>query len=143
VSGYRLNNLSGNSKEWTYDFGNAQRYTIRSSPVISSGYVWVTVHDSVADADTIWRFTLSSTSDGDPQIAANVPETYASPIVVGEDIWTVSYDPLVAKIAAAGANGENYWSQLKFDKAKAGNNTADEEVLVPGSSGGCFISTIK
>jgi hypothetical protein len=145
LTGYQINNLSGNSKEWTYDFGASSRYTIDSTPVISGGYVWVTVTETIGNSttSTIWRFTISDTYDGSPLIVANLRQTLASPIVVGNSIWTTSYDPLVEKIVAGGAAGENYWPQFKFNKAKTGNNTADEDDVVPGSGGGCFISTIK
>jgi hypothetical protein len=143
LTGYQINNLSGNSKEWTYDFGSSSRYTIDSTPAISGGYVWVTVNDSQTGTATLWRLTLASTSNGAPLMVSNLPRTFASPIVVGNSIWSASYDPLVQKIVAGGAAGENNWPQFKFNKAKTGANTADEDDVVPGSGGGCFISTIK
>jgi hypothetical protein len=143
LTGYQINNLSGNSKEWTYNISPASRYTIDSTPAISGGYVWVTVNDALTGTATLWRFTLTDTYDGSPLIVANLPQTFASPAIVGNSIWSASYDPLVEKIVAGGAAGENNWPQFKFNKAKTGSNTAEEEFVDPGSSGGCFISTIK
>ena len=142
-----VNNVStGVSKEWEYSFG-ANR-SIWATPVISNGYVWVTVNDLSAgvNAATTFRFTLSNTYDGNPQtVKAHGKLVYASPIVVSNDLWTVTYSPVVEKISQASfARGYNYWTQFKFDAAKTGHNTQpDETTPIAGSSGGCFISTIK
>jgi hypothetical protein len=144
VTAYRLDNLSGNSKEWTFDFGAPR--SIWATPVISNGYVWVTVNDTAAGNATTYRFTLSDTYDGNPQIVkAHGNLIYASPIIVGNDLWTVTYNPLAEKTAQTDfAEGANWWTQFKFDAAKTGDNTVEAAApYTPGSSGGCFISTIK
>ena len=153
VTGFNLNTLSGNSKEWAYDFGANK--SIWATPVISgsgtTNYVWITVNDTVAQAATTYRFTLNDTFNGDPQIVRTHGKlVYASPIVVDTNLWTVTYNPTVEKLTATGASGVTYWPQFKFDKGKTGANLftastteAEAATAVPGSSGGCFISTIK
>lgn len=146
VTGYRLNTLSGSSKQWTFNFGNNARYQINSTPAISNGYVWVTVNDLVVNSATTYRLTLNSTYDGAPQVVANHGKlVYASPIIVNGNLWTATYDPMVAKYTASGANGFGYWPQFKFDAAKTGANTQPAVAAVPDDDddSGCFISTIK
>jgi hypothetical protein len=143
VTGYNLETLSGNSKEWTFDFGANK--SIWATPVISNGYVWVNVQDTILNTTTTYRFTLSDDYDGDPLIVrVDGKLMYSSPAIVDTDLWTVTYNPVVEKATAVGASAANNFPQFKFDKAKAGANTlVTEAVAVPGSSGGCFISTIK
>ena len=164
VTNYLLDNLSGNSKQWTYDFGN--NASIWATPVISgdasgdsgaSTFVWVTVNDTVASSSSTYRFDLTDETDGDPTlVSAHGKLVYASPIVVDTDVWTITWNPTVEKHDANGsASGATYWPQHKFGPEKAGANvftastTADaaaEDTNVAdagGSSGGCFISTIK
>jgi hypothetical protein len=143
VTGYNLETLSGNSKEWTFDFGANK--SIWATPVISNGYVWVNVQDTILNTTTTYRFTLSDDYDGDPLIVrVDGKLVYASPAIVDTDLWTVTYNPVVEKATAVGASAANNFPQFKFDKAKAGANTlVTEEVAAVGSSGGCFISTIK
>lgn len=146
VTAYRLNNLSGNSKQWTFNFGSNARYQINSTPAISNGYVWVTMNDLTVNAASTYRFTLSDTFNGAPTILANHGKlVYADPIIVSANLWTATYDPTVAKFTAAGANGNNYWTQFKAGAAKLGANTAQTETPppAPGDDSGCFISTIK
>ena len=150
----------GVSKQWEFAFGpNAQ---IWGTPAISgsgtTNYVWVTVNTSAAAGgvptnSTTYRFTLNDTYQGARQTAeTHGNEIYASPIIVDDDLWTVTYDPTVEKSTATGASGVTYWTQFKFDAAKTGANiytpsaaaaAAAAAAYVPGSSGGCFISTIK
>jgi hypothetical protein len=144
VTGYNLNTLSGNSKQWTYNFAGNNK--ISATPAISAGYVWVTVNDTVLNTSATYRFTLSNTYDGAPQLVASYGKlTFASPIIVGYDLWTATYDPIVQKVVnTGGAFGNNYWTQFKFDSAKRGANTASiPAVVFAGDDGGCFISTVK
>jgi hypothetical protein len=142
VTGYNLNTLSGNSKQWTFNFGANK--SIWATPVISNGFVWVIVNDTILGTSTLYRFTLSDTFDGNPMIARAFGQlTYGSPAIVSQNLWTATYDPTVQKVAATGANGANNWPQFKFDKSKTGNNSVASATVEPGSSGGCFISTIK
>jgi len=141
-------NGSGVSKVWEYDFGTAAyRYQLWSTPALSNGYAYVTVMDTGSSNDTaIWRFKMSDTYDGDPAVVASRAEMFASPIVVGDKLWFCTYNPTVERLADTGfAYGENYWAQFKFDAAKTGHNTKveDEPTVIPGDSGGCFISTIQ
>jgi hypothetical protein len=143
VTNYMLDNLSGNSKEWTYDFGANK--AIWATPVISNGYVWVSVQDTILNTTTTYRFTLNDDYDGDPLVVkVDGKLMYASPAIVGTDLWTVTYNPVVEKADVVGASAANNFPQFKFNKAKTGANTlVTEEVPAVGSSGGCFISTIK
>jgi len=147
VTNYMLNNLSGGSKEWTYSFGANK--TIDATPAISNGYVWVTVNDQTPGApnSTTYRFNLASTTGNIQTVATYGKLTYASPIIANEDLWTVSYNPVVEKIAQTNiARGEAYWPQFKFYANKAGENTrAALQAVVDTATddSGCFISTIK
>ena len=149
VSCYTLNKLSTNVPEWTYNFGPNTIYTIDATPAISNGYVWITVNNQPLGTSAAYRFTLNSTeTDGDIQSVATGTLTYASPIVVGGNVWNVSYNPSVQKTLANGAAGYNYWPQFKFDAAKTGHNTqvVDDDDVTPepdDDDSGCFISTIK
>lgn len=140
VSCYTLNKLSTNKSEWTYNFGAGK--AIIATPSISSGHVWITVNDNVLATSTTYRFNLSTGTIA--TVASYGQLTMASPIVVGENIWTVSYDPEVKKIAQGSwADGFNYWPQFKFDAAKTGKNTAPGDTPAEDDDSGCFISTIK
>ena len=152
VSGFETKNANGGvSLVFQHDFDEAANvanntYQINSTPVISNGYAYVTVTDTTsADAATIWRFNLDNSYNGAPAVVTNKAEIWAGPIVVGGNLWFSTYNPIVEKVADSDhARGYNYWAQYKFDAAKTGHNTKpDETVSLPGSSGGCFISTIK
>ena len=141
----KVDNVStGVSKEWEYSFGATK--SIWATPVISNGQVWVSVNDPIAGTATTYRFTLAHTYDGNPQtVKAHGKLVYASPIIVSNDLWTVTYSPVAEKTNQPDiARGYNFWTQYKFDAAKTGHNTTPEgPTSYPGSSGGCFISTIK
>jgi len=147
VSNYEIDNLSGNSIEWAHDFGNPARYQIWQTPVISNGYVWVLVRDLTAGDTQIHRFQLAdNTTDGNRSLLQTIADSYADHIVVNDDIWTATYNPTVERIPQTNfARGYSYWPQFKFDAAKTGHNTepADPDQPPAGTSGGCFISTIK
>ena len=143
---------SGVSLVWEYDFDEAagvanNQYQIYNTPAISNNYAYITTTDTAsANASTIYRFSLNDTFDGNPAIVSTEPALYSSPIVVGSNLWFCSYNPVVDRISEANyASGYDYWAQFKFNAAKTGENTfvEDEEDYQPGSSGGCFISTIK
>jgi hypothetical protein len=151
---------SGVSPIWGYDFDEAvasvnNRHQIWATPVISNGYVWVTVLDTNSNDNTIYRFTLNNQKNGAPVIVSTEPLTYGGPIVVGDNreddddengnIWYCSYNPTVDRIQQyAWASAHPYWTQFKFDAAKTGENTwIEDDDDYPGDSSGCFISTLK
>ena len=130
--------------------------------------MWVTVLDRVKGDATTFRFNLSDNTQngGVQQVESHGEQIYASPIIVEDDVWTVTYNPLVRKTTDSNASGVTYWPQFKFDKEKTGANTftpsttapaeaaaaeaaaaeaaaAEAAAAVPGSGGGCFISTVK
>jgi hypothetical protein len=141
VSCFTLNKLSTNVSEWTYNFGANK--AIFAAPSISSGYVWVTVNDLILLTSTTYRFRLSTGNIATVDTYGKM--TFASPIVVGDTIWTVSYNPEVKKIKQADyAAGHAYWPQFKFDAAKTGRNTLQDSDETPDDDdSGCFITTIK
>ncbi len=153
VSCFDIDNLSGASRAWEYSFETdptaaTHKLGIWSSPVISNGYVWVTVRDETGGDTQIHRFNINSNNTaGDRTLVATRGDIYSDPIVVGTDLWLSTYNPTVEKISQTNyAWGENYWAQFKFDAAKTGHNTAAaalEAAYVAGSDSGCFISTIK
>jgi hypothetical protein len=150
---------SGVSLVWEYDFDEGagvgdNRYQIWSTPAMSNGHAWVTVLDTASgNASTIWRFALNDTFDGNPTVVSTEPQMYAAPIVVGDNrdddedgnLWFCSYNPTVDRIdQSAWASAANFWAQFKFDGARGGDNTIEEDDDVPpGDSSGCFISTLK
>ncbi len=160
----RVQGGSGVSLVWQYDFdaglGVADgRYQIWSTPIISNGYCWVTVVDTVSAGNpvTIWRFDMNNTYQGAGEIVTTQPNMFQGPIVVGDYaanddnengfLWYCSYnDPTVDRVnQSQWAEAEEYWAQWKSDAAKTGENTIperdDDEDL--GDSSGCFLSTIK
>ena len=152
----KVDNVStGVSKEWEYSFGASKSIWATPAIVGQSGttYVFVSVNDTGANTARTYRFTLTDTYQGAPTIVrAHGKLVYASPIVVEDDLWTVSYNPAVDKLENIGVSGLTYWPQFKFDAAKTGANlytpsaaaaAAAAAAYTPGSSGGCFISTIK
>ena len=145
ITNYAVNTLSGNSKEWTWNFG--ANTEIWATPVISNNFVWVTVLNRVLATATTFRFDLRNNSTGTPTTVANHGElVYADTVAVGNDIWTVTYNPLVQKVVgAAGVQANAWWLQAKFDKARTGNNFLEEDTPIPPDDDGgtCFISTIK
>jgi hypothetical protein len=155
ITNYEVNNLSGNSREWTYVFGANKE--IWSTPVISgsgtTNYVWVTVIDRIAEDAVTFRFSLNdnTTNGGVQQVVTHGEMVYGSSIIVEDDLWTVTYNPLVRKTTDSNASGVTSWPQFKFNKEKTGANTfaasmagaAGATATVPGSSGGCFISTVR
>jgi len=145
VSCYAMNDLSraatSSAAKWGYNFG--ANTTIDATPAISSGYVWVTVNNQVLSTSTTYRFTLNSTTGGIQTVGTYGNLTYASPIVATTNVWTVSYNPTVSKIADAGADGNEYWPQFKYDAAKTGANTAATSIEEDDDDSGCFITTIK
>ncbi|MBW2304732.1 MAG: hypothetical protein JRF57_13595 [Deltaproteobacteria bacterium] len=146
VTCFKLDNLSqaatSSAAQWAYDFGANK--SIWATPAISGGYVWVTVNDTLRNTSTTYRFELASTASngGIAQINTYGDLTYGDPILVDSAVWTVSYDPVVRKIADSHGDAKDYWPQLKFDKAKTGNNTDTDDVEPTTDDGGCFISTI-
>jgi hypothetical protein len=141
VSCFTLNKLSTNVAEWNYNFGANK--AIFASPSISSGYVWVTVNDLILLTSTTYRFRLATGNIATVDTYGKM--TFASPIVVGDTIWTVSYNPEVKKIKQADyASGRPYWPQFKYDAAKTGRNTLPNSDETPDDDdSGCFISTLK
>jgi len=116
------------------------------APVLSNNYAYISVRDRISEDMTIWRFDLDSTKQlGDAQIVAAGlarADNQGGPIVVGNALWYSSKNPTVQRISDAGfARGEEFWPQYKFDAAKTGNNTVGA-AIIPGDSGGCFISTV-
>ena len=74
---------------------------------------------------------------------------YSSPIIVGYDLVFASNRFGAKRLYSIDIRDRafawNYWRQFKADAAKTGDNTATTPAPAPtpGSSGGCFISTIK
>jgi len=154
---------SGVSLMWQYDFdagaGVANNTNqIWATPVISNGYVWVAVLDTgtAGTPTNIWRFDLNDTYDGEGVIVSTEPTMYNGPIVVGDydddddnengNLWYSGYTGVVDKLnQARWAEANEYWTQLKFDAAKTGENTLPErdDDDPPGDDSGCFLSTIK
>jgi hypothetical protein len=153
-------NGSGVSPIWQYDFDEAvgsvnNRHQIWATPVLSNGFAWVTVVDTNSGDNAIYRFTINDDYNGNPAIVSTEPLTYGGPIVVGDNreddddengnLWFCSYNPTVDRIQQyAWASAYPYWTQFKFDAAKTGENTMEEDDNDwVGDSSGCFISTLK
>ena len=161
----RAKGASGVSRVWEYDFDEGLgvadgRYQIWSTPIISNGYCWVTVVDTLSAGQpvTIWRFSMNDTYQGAGQIVSTQPNMYHGPIVVGDYnanddnengfLWYCSYaNPTVDRIDQSRfAEAEEFWAQWKSDAAKTGENTLvreDDDDDWVGDSSGCFLSTIK
>jgi hypothetical protein len=161
----RVRGGSGVSQVWAYDFDEGLgvadgRYQIWSTPIISNGYCWVTVVDTLSAGQpvTIWRFSMNDTYQGAGEIVTTQPTMYHGPIVVGDYnanddnengfLWYCSYaTPTVDRIDQSRyAEAEEFWAQFKADAAKTGENTLereDDDDDWVGDSSGCFLSTIK
>jgi hypothetical protein len=143
---------SGVSPVWELDFDDYHgvadnTYQIVNTPVVSNGYVWVQVANTLAGWNTnIYRFWLGSTvSNGNVQVVvSNKNYTAAEPMFVNSEYWFVTENPVVERVTDLFGRGQAYWAQYKYDAQKTGHNTRpDEDTTEWGSSGGCFISTIK
>jgi hypothetical protein len=156
VSCFDITHLSSNSPAWTFEFEQdpnaaGHRYEIWADPVISNNYVWITVRDVVAGDVKIHRFNVGANDELAGHVVVGTrPDMYAGPIVAGTRLWMATANPTVERVSQSGfADGENYWVQAKADVERTGNNTREEEVVAPtdtyqpGSSGGCFISTVR
>ena len=148
VSCYQLNNLSANIAQWTLDLAVAYTdgtYQIWGTPAISNGYVYIPVADSTgANKGFVLRCQLSDTTNGAPIKIGNITKMVVADLIVsGNQVWAATYNPTVYRIDNTGARGYTNWAQFKFDAAKTGHNTRPEGGHLQGSSGGCFISTIK
>jgi hypothetical protein len=152
VSGYQIGRFSGTgvasaiSHIWTYSFTERTTPRIWATPAMSSNFVYVTVVDEANNNSYVYRFNVSKTNPDATVIHSDTNQTYGSPIAVGHNVWTVSFNPEVKKIAQQGfVNAKNYWRQFKFDKAKSGRNTIpdSDEVAPADDDDTCFISTLK
>jgi hypothetical protein len=164
VSCYLISDgLSGNSRQWWYNYANkagGADDTIWGTPAVSNNYVYVPVWSTADNTGWIDVFNITGRASlaNDEQAPTathrlNGPAV-ASPIVVNRDMFTLAFGT-AGNPARAYKFDEStrltderyahaYWTQFKFDAAKTGENTVvEEEDYVPGSSGGCFISTIK
>jgi hypothetical protein len=66
----------------------------------------------------------------------------ASPIVSGHQVWAVDYNSSLHRITTL-VEGETFWGQFKFDAAKTGHNSDEENDEFYDDDDTCFIRTIK
>jgi len=149
VTCYNVNSLSTNTRLWTIDLAKSftdGTYMIFGTPAISNGFVYIPVSDTTgANKGFILRCVLNSTT-GEPTKIGNVTEMVsADPIISAGYVYAVTHNPTVHQIGGGiGAHGYNDWKQFKFDKAKTGYSfDPPQRPVEAGSSGGCFISTVK
>jgi hypothetical protein len=140
-------NLPLGAAEFSVAAGYSRNFRIIATPVISNGFLII----PLASADTsgnenqgagaLIAINLQNPFQA-PELVGTLGSTVASPIVSRDLVYSVDYRSTVNKVDFATAiSGGNAWTQFKFDAAKTGNNTAG--LVTPGSSGGCFISTVK
>ena len=140
---------------WWYEWPTTGT-TITATPAISNGSVYVPVNYA-GNGSRMYRFTMNKGAAGrittvDQEWTVDARNQSfgfveaSSPIILSNRLIFVS--DVAKKIYSLDVGdytySESYWTQFKFGPTRTGENTAVRQGQpAPGSSGGCFISTVK
>jgi len=150
-------NLGAGVTPWFYEWTDAGGVTITATPAISDGELFVIVNKgnqgAVIDTFTLNAHDRAGKLAAPDKAAISTDATgvnfgfceYASPLIKNGRLIFISDSAKTLYNVDVGADGEAYWRQFKADAVRTGENTKvpEEAAVVPGSSGGCFISTIQ
>lgn len=142
---------------WGYEFGAGQgiagtwvptvNWYTSGSPVLSDGVVVVSL---TSDTGTVGEFRANGKILVLRLLDGTLIDSYdmttgaiASPIVSGHNVWAVDYNSSIQKISTT-VEGQAFWHQFKFDAAKTGENSEEEnDQEYYDDDNGCFIRTVR